>query len=44
MGIVLAWATWVHEYMDILVNIDGERGVLKELKVCDFEKNLSACQ
>ena len=23
MGIFLLWATWVHEYMDIFVNIDG---------------------
>ena len=32
MGIVLAWATWVHEYMDILVNIDGGEGRFKRAK------------
>ena len=25
MGIFLLWATWAHEYMDILVNIDRYR-------------------
>ena len=25
MGIVLLWATWAHEYMDMFVNIDGHR-------------------
>ena len=31
MGIFLVLATWVHEYMDVFVNIDGHRtwGCLK---------------
>ena len=36
-------ATWAHEYMAIVVNIDGHiarRGVLKELEICDFEKKI----
>ena len=46
MGIFLLWATSAHEYMAILSNLMGiaRRGVLKELKVCDFDKIWSACQ
>ena len=39
MGIFLLWATWAHEYMAIFFKIDS-RGDLKELEVCDFDKNL----
>ena len=43
------WATCAHEYMAILVKkkkMTGIacRGVLKELRLCDFDKTCSACQ
>ena len=53
MGIFLPWATWVHEYMAIFVNIDSSfktpprfacGGVLKELDVCSYDKTWSPCQ
>ena len=39
-GIVLLWATWVHEYMAFLSKLTGIAcwDVLKEQEVCDFDK------
>ena len=44
MGIVLLWATCAHEYMAVFSKLMGiaRRGVLKELEVCDFDKNLAS--
>ena len=46
MEMFLRWATWVHEYMNMFVSIDGHRTWerLKKLQVYDLDKTWSACQ
>ena len=46
MGMFLLWATWAHEYMDIFLNISGNRtwGRVERAGVCDFDKTWTACQ
>ena len=46
MGMFLLWATWVHKYMHIFVNIDGHRtfGNVKRTGGNNFDRTWSKCQ